>query len=103
MLPLPVREAAAAIGQFYLNKNKGDYVATEKELTDLRITKLEINANALCITTERVGMLVGRRGSNIDALSKFIQNQMQMKVRIIEDTDCLYDALIPRKDNNDPY
>lgn len=98
MLPLPVQEAAAAIGEFYLRKNNGDYAATEKEINQLRITKLEINENALCITATRIGLLLGRRGSNIDALAKFIQEHMQMKIHIIEDQDCLYEYLIPQSE-----
>jgi ribosomal protein S3 len=46
---------------------------------------------SITITTERPGILIGKRGTNIDALEKFLGT----KVKIIEDQDPLYHYLIP--------
>jgi|SRR5581483_3672496 len=98
MLPIPVRQAAQEIGKFYLNKHNGDYKAAEEELVRLRITKVEINGNCLYITASRVGLLIGKRGQNIDALGRYIEKTLNMKIFVIEDIDCLYDYLIPQKE-----
>lgn len=98
MLPHPVREACKVIGHFYLHKHKNNYALAADEITKLQITKVEINQNKLCITAGRVGMLIGRRGENIDNLSKFVQSQLQMEIRVIEDEDGLLDCLIPHKE-----
>ncbi len=101
MLPRPVIDACREIGKFYLKKHEGDYAKAEKELSDLRLTKIEIQGDKLCITAGRVGMLIGKRGTNVDALSKHIADTMFMKVHVIEDTDCLYDYIIPRQGDFD--
>ncbi len=98
MLPHPVREACKTIGEFYLQKNKGNYPLAADEIIKLHITKVAINENRLCITAGRVGILIGRRGENITNLTNFIQERLQMEVRIFEDEDGLIDCLIPHKD-----
>lgn len=95
MLPQPTIDAAREIGRFYLDKFQGNYEKAAEELLNVRITKVEIQGDKLCITASRVGLLIGRRGQNIDALSKWIEDKLHMKVHIYEDTDCLYDYLIP--------
>lgn len=96
MVPEEVKEAARNIGFFYLDKNQHDYAATEKEITDLRISKIEVTEKGIEITTARPGLLIGRRGMNIDALSKFLKT----KLRIIEEVDPLCSYLIPREYND---
>jgi predicted RNA-binding protein Jag len=91
MLPEEVKDVAQRIGQFYLRKNDGDYKATQEEILKLRISKLEITDKGVAITTERPGILIGKRGTNIDALSSFLA----MEVRIIEDRDPLITYLLP--------
>ena len=86
-----VKEAAAAIGAFYLQKNNGDYIATEKEITAMRISKIEVIKKAIHITVARPGLLIGKRGTNIDALETFLDT----KIHIIEELDPLYNYLIP--------
>lgn len=93
MLDATVRDVAQRIGLFYLQKNNGDYVKTEKDLTDLRIAKIEVNEKGVIVTTARPGLLIGKRGTNIDALAKHLKSE----VRIIEDMDSIYDSLVPHK------
>jgi ribosomal protein S3 len=99
MLSKPIRDVAETIGQFYLQKNNGDYAATAQEIANLRIVKLDPTGDSVSITTGRPGILIGRRGITIIALSKFIHEKMQLKIKIIEDTDNLQDCLTPRRDD----
>ena len=94
MLYQAIRDIAVKIGQFYLQKHNGDYEAAEKELVNTRITKIDIVVNTVHITAAHVGLLIGKRGQNIDNLSKFLETE----VKIYEDTDNLYDYLIPHKE-----
>lgn len=103
-----VKEIARNIGQFYLQKNNGDYVATEKEILRLQIKNIEFlirenpkgeQIREAVITAGRVGLLIGRRGTNIDALEK----HLGMKVKIMEDTDPLESYLIPYEPVEDNY
>ena len=93
MLAPNVVEVARRIGLFYLQKNSQDYAKTEKELTDLRISKIEVDVKNVTVYVSHVGLFIGRRGENIGKLSKFLK----LEVKIVEDRDSIYDALIPRK------
>ena len=95
MIPHEVKTVALAIGQFYLQKNKGDYNATAKEITDIHISKIEVTNKGISITTACPGRLIGSRGLNIDALSKFLKKD----IHIVEEMDPLISYLIP----NDEY
>jgi ribosomal protein S3 len=96
MIPEPVREIARKIGQFYLEKNNKDYEATAKEIDALRISEIRFETpDAVTIVTGRPGLLVGRRGMTIDALTKFLQ----IKIRIVEDRDPLWCHIIPVKED----
>lgn len=98
MLSEQDKEAARKIGEFYLQKNNRDFKATEKEIMDLRISKVRALENkTIEITTERPGLLIGRRGTNIDALTKFLD----VHVKIIEERDPITYYLIPQ--NWDEY
>lgn len=91
MLSEEVKDVASRIGQFYLEKNHGDYKAAEKEITDLRISEITVVNNIASITTARPGLLIGKKGTNIDALNKYLQAE----IRIIEDKVPLCYFLIP--------
>ncbi len=86
-------EAAYRIGQFYLQKNDGDYDKTQQELYQLQISSVTVEDGVVTIHAARIGLLVGRRGENVDRLTHFLGQ----KVRLIEDFDSIYDHLIPRK------
>jgi len=96
MIPDKVKEAARNIGAFYLQKNHGDFKAAELEILKLQISSISVddklpNSVSIAITTGRPGLLIGKRGENIDALTKFLGTQ----VKVIEDRDPLSSYLIP--------
>ena len=101
MLPQNIRDAAKCIGEFYLSKNEahGDhkYDKTAGDLLHLLITKLEIDetTKVLEITTGRPGMLIGRRGKNIQELCDWVMQKLQLGIRVVEDMDALYDTMVP--------
>ncbi len=102
MLPENVHEAAMKIGVFYLQKNNGDYKKTEEEISKLQISKIEVddtlpNSVVISITTARPGMLIGRRGQNIDELTQY----MGTKIKILEEKDPLSSWLIPSPEPTD--
>ena len=99
MLPKPIREAAKLIGEFYLQKNNGDYNKTEQEIINLRISKLEIIGNKLHITTELPGWLIGKRGENIYKIETLFKEKMQLGISVSEDQDCLQSCLVPIKED----
>jgi len=68
------------IASFYLNKNKNDYVAAEKEVISLNITDIQIDPynSKLRIFTARPGLLVGRKGENLDNLSKHLKREIEI-------------------------
>ena len=80
------REIARLIGEFYLNKNKNNYKKTEEELRTLGVVQIQGKDNAVIITLQRPGLLIGRRGENIDQLQKFLSSKTKYsKIDIKED------------------
>lgn len=81
------------IGQFYLNKCNGDHKAAQSELCHLIITDVSIptDGNLVIIKAVRVGMLIGKRGSNIDALEKFLK----VPIKVIEEQESVYNWILP--------
>lgn len=100
MLANDIKEVAMNIGQYYLQKNNGDYKKTEQDIVNLGITKIEVDPATwerpatVSITVGRPGLFIGKRGTNIDALEKYLK----IKVKIIEDTERLIDWLVPTAD-----
>lgn len=95
MLSEQVRNAAREIGLFYLKKNNDNYTLTEQDINHLRISKIEVSDECITITTSCPGLLIGRRGMNIDALV----THLGKKVKILEEEDPLYCYLIPYPDD----
>ncbi len=88
MLSNEVREVAQSIGQFYLKKNGGDIEKANQEIEALRITKIEVGENCVAlITIERPGLLIGRMGTNIDALTQHLSSLCPKGIRILEESD----------------
>jgi ribosomal protein S3 len=106
-----VKEVARKIGQYYLQKARdriettydiipqynSSHAKAEAEICRLGISKIEVEGNIVTITAARVGLLIGVRGRNIDALNKFLN----MDIRVIEDTNSLNDYLIPNAYNEE--
>lgn len=88
-----IKEIANLIGDFYLNKNKGDYQKAAKEIYELQITDLcRLVDNIVVITTGRPGLLIGKKGDNIFALIDWLKRP----IKIQEAEDSLLDYLIPQ-------
>ena len=92
MIPEEVQKIAGQIGEYFLCKNNHDYQATAEEIYSLRVSKIIVDGNKVEITLGRPGLLIGKRGVIIDGLAKWLSG---MEVKIIEDTDCINDFLIP--------
>lgn len=80
MIDSETRKVAETIGQFYLEKNGGDYEACRQEIEKLAITGLAVEDGKVTITTARPGWLIGKRGTNIDALA----GRLNREIKIIE-------------------
>jgi ribosomal protein S3 len=93
MLDQKVRDVAKKIGNFYLLKNNGDYAKTEEEINSLQISKIEVTDDTVAITTNRPGLLIGRRGTNVDMLTE----ALKMKIKIIEEEDAIINWLVPQE------
>lgn len=93
MLDKKVKGVAKKIGEFFLQKNNNDYERTADEITNLHITKLEDDGDKIRITLGRPGMLIGKRGEQVDKLISYLGR----KLHIIEDPDGLVDHIIPRE------
>jgi transcription antitermination factor NusA-like protein len=97
MLSEEVKNVARKIGQFYLEKNNQNYELTEKDIDNLRISKIEIVDDKIAITTAAPGRLIGMRGKNI----LLLQEYLGQKVKIIEEMDPLFVYLIPQEPDQD--
>lgn len=84
-------DIVSLIGEFYLRKNDNDYVKTSVEIKQLKITEIKLDDKSVLITLKRPGLLIGKRGENIDKLEKFLS----MKVKIFETENSELDYLIP--------
>lgn len=93
MIPEAVQEIAAQIGVFFLRKNNNDYEAARKEILELRISEItyENPPGDVAISLSRPGLLIGRRGEQIDSLTKFLGKQ----IKIVEVNQSLHDYLLP--------
>jgi len=80
------RAIAQCIGEYYLDKNNGDYKKTQEDIRILGITEINHKGDTIIITLQRCGILIGRRGENIDALQKFLATKTKYtKLNIQED------------------
>lgn len=92
MLTTEVKAVAQRIGEFFLQRNEGNYEKTRKQLETMRIQEILCpEPQKITIKTSRPGLLIGRRGTVIDALTK----HLDLHVHIEEITECLYDYLVP--------
>ena len=81
------KEIAQCIGGYYLIKNQGAYKKAMEEITELGITQVDVIKNKISIRLTRPGLLIGRRGANIDNLRIFLETQLKrgITIEIIED------------------
>lgn len=85
------REVARLIGEYYVAKNKElglkeSHMKAREELSSLGVTEIKASGNRVEITLQRPGLLIGRRGDNIDMLQKFLATKSKYtQVGIKED------------------
>jgi ribosomal protein S3 len=98
------REVARLIGEFYLSKNipsKEAYEKARENIVSLGIVDIKTFRDTIIITLQRPGLLIGRKGKNIDELQKFIQTKTKYrKIDIKEDK--IISCLIPYDYSNYP-
>ena len=77
---------AREIGYFY-EKKHNDQKEALSEIRMVDITNIEVNEDVVTISTTRPGILIGKRGSNIEALQKHLKEKLEIKsINIKEDT-----------------
>jgi ribosomal protein S3 len=92
-------ELAEQIGQFYLQRNNGDYEKTADEISKLRIAEIiPIGITMAVIKTSRVGLMIGKRGEDIKHLEAFVNR----KLFLVEHQN-IEDWIIPQKEEHDNY
>ena len=90
------KELAEQIGLFYLSKCEGNYDKAREEIERSGITNILPIKDIAVIWTRRPGILIGKRGENIEKLESFIH----YKIHIIEEESIL-DYIIPYNDELD--
>ncbi len=78
------------IGHFYLTKHKEDYDAAQKEIENTGFVRVENVGETVLIEARRVGLLIGLRGTNVDALQAYLGK----KIFIKECIDSVEDAIL---------
>ena len=102
MLTEQEKELAKKFGNFYLQKNCGNYTTCQAEITNLQISQFKLlqeqcptckghEYTRLQIVCVRVGLFIGKLGKNIDEL----ENYLGIKIKLEEEKDPLYQYLIP--------
>ena len=94
------RVAAAGIGNYYLslymdNDSKDPYNEAIDDIVQLGITKVKWIGNKISITTTRPGLLIGRRGENLDKLGVFLSKELCCNVHLDLIEDIITSWLIP--------
>lgn len=82
-------EIGYKISSFYLQKHNGDYTTAREEVEKVRINNIEVRDNKVFIFTSRPGLLIGRKGENIDKLISILG-----PIKIVESFDW-NDILVP--------
>lgn len=92
------KRLARLFGKYYLQKNNGNYEQTATEIEKLGISEFTLLPEGkLKIVSSRVGLLIGRRGLNIDNLARFLE----VEVSIYKDPDPLISYLVPYEYSDD--
>lgn len=92
-----VVEKAREVGEFYLQKNNGDREKAEEEILRCEFLNMELIRGELYLYTSRPGVVIGKRGQNIDDLASFIG----MPIKIIEENNINHFIIPPEDDGWD--
>lgn len=97
--PTPEQENIGyQILSFYSKKNQGDHQATNKELNRLNIRDILVKENVVEIHLGSPGLLIGRKGENIDNLKAHLGKEIKMVETFVwsdilvsyDPTECYY-------------
>lgn len=92
MITEAVKDVASKIGFYYLQKNNNDYKKTYQELESLRIQQIIVlDIDTITIILSRPGLLIGKHGTNLENLKKYIDKS----IYIVEATETILDYLMP--------
>ena len=73
-------DIATLIGLFFLEKNEHNYEKTATEIQTMGICDVSENSDgSILIKTSRPGLLIGRKGTTIEGLSKFIKRKIDIE------------------------
>jgi ribosomal protein S3 len=97
---LKTKDIEDKFAKFYLEKNHNDCDNAIAEIRSLGIKLLYFsNTGSVCITVKRPGLLIGKRGENIEKLQKYLGCEVIIK----EFDGCdIEDQLINLVHQNDP-
>jgi ribosomal protein S3 len=84
-----------AIGYFYLEENEYDYKETSKNLKELSIHNITYENSRVNIYLERPGLMIGKKGENLEKLTGYISNYIKEKISITVMEMNINDHLIP--------
>jgi hypothetical protein len=88
-----LRDVCCSIGYYFLSETNGgeDYYDSHRRISECHITGIELKGSTVTITTQRPGVIIGSKGSRIDALTKFLQESEKIigfkvdKIKLKED------------------
>ena len=103
------RDIATSIGRFFYDQSASDELKaddwstetlnkrcniTKQTIDSLRIINIHFDGKFICITTSRPGILIGRKGEQINKLTEYLRKEFTFeKISITEDrvVSSLYD------------
>lgn len=89
------------IGVYYCTKdgrsefNQEDVNKACRDIRSLGISDLKFEGNTLTIKLTRPGLLIGKRGENIDKLKKYLSDKYEKDIKICIVEDTLLELLYP--------
>ena len=108
------REVCHLIGSYYLRSTKQDFSITiakdrvdrlykdvKEAIYGLGISKVKVEGNKITIVLMRPGLLIGRRGENINALQNYLISKLKIDIKIhIEEAEDISYRIIPQNPND---
>ena len=77
--PYHLQEIGYSIGFFYAQKHNMDFVKAAAEVSKLGLYNITMRGDVVVLHTTRPGLWIGRKGENIDALSKHLGKKIDIK------------------------
>jgi ribosomal protein S3 len=93
------KDIISQIGKFFLERNLKNsdrelheiYLKTREEILELCITRIVFTSEqSIDICLGRPGLLIGKKGEQINALSEYLEKYGINKIKIIEDSLFIY-------------